>query len=174
MPWKTKSKSLRLVARLAWLAPALLLVLTVYQIQAAYDLRATWIQGQPAMAEVTFYENVQRYDVTYGYVNLEVELPDGQMLTRKHLSLPTTLLPRIEGQEQLAVHVRPGADQEVVIDALMPAQWLATAGQAGMAFLGFLILSIGIFLWNRHLRRTGDPAERTVEEAEREEITSAR
>ena len=163
---------LRIIARAAWLAPLLLLVLTVYQVQAAYDLRATWKTGRPATAEVTQFENNQRFDVTYGYVNLRIALPDGGVMMREHLSLPTTLLPRIEDDRQLAVHVRPGADQEVVIDALMPAQWLATAGQAGMAFFGFLLLSVGIYYWNRGLRRSGDPAQRSIEEVRAEEAAT--
>lgn len=150
----------------------MLLVLTVYQIQAAIDLRATWLQGEPATAEVTHFENIQRYDVTYAYVNLRVELPDGAVMTRDHLSLPTTLIPRIEGEEQLEVHVRPGSAQEIVIDALMPAQWLAAGGQAGMAFLGFIFLSLGCFFWNRHLRKRGDPARRDIDEVRAREGSS--
>lgn len=154
------SNAARLIARLLWLAPALLLFLTLDQVKAALDLRATWEHGAPATADVLEYEDSNRMDVTYGYVSLRVPLADGRVLTKEKLSLPKTLLPRLEGQETLAVRVHPGAAQEVVIDALMPAHWLIAAGQSGMALMGALLFAAGVFWWNRFLRRQGDPAVR--------------
>ena len=147
------SNAARLIARLLWAAPALLLFLTINQAKVAYDLRQTWRTGTAATAEVLSYENANRVDVTYGYVGLRIPLEDGSVLTKDRLSLPPTILPRLEDAETLAVHVRPGAAQEVVIDRLMPAHWLIAATQAGMAFLGALLFGVGVFWWNRALRR---------------------
>ena len=147
------SNAARLVARLLWIVPALLLFLTINQAKVAHDVRQTWRTGTPATAEVLAYENADRVDVTYGYVNLRVTLADGTTLTKENLSLPSTILPRLEGAETLAVRVRPGAAQEIVIDQLMPAHWLIAAAQAGMAFLAALIFGGGVLWWNRLLRR---------------------
>ena len=148
-----ESNTTRLVARIAWVLPLLLLYLTFDQAQVAHDLRQTWELGAPATAEVLAYENADRVDVTYGFIDLRIPLSDGTELVKEKLSLPHTLLPRVEGEQTLAVHVRPGAAQEVVIDRLMPAHALIAAAQAGMALIGALLLATGLFFWNRWLRR---------------------
>ena len=159
------STAARIVARVLWFVPALLLFLTLYQAKAAFDLRATWQQGTPAAAEVYDYKDSNRADVTYGYVSLRIPLAAGQVLTREKLALPKTLLPRLAGEETLEVRVRPGAAQEVVIAPLMPAHWLIAAAQSGMALMGALLFAAGVFWWNRFLRRQGDPARREMESA---------
>ena len=156
----------RLIARLLWFMPALLFFLTLNQTKVALDLRATWEEGTPATAEVLAFENTNRADVTYGYVSLRIPLPDGQILTKEKMSLPHSLLPRVKNEETLAVRVRPGAAQEVVIASIMPAHWMIAASQAGMSLVGGLILFVGVFWWNRYLRREGDPARRTLDPME--------
>ncbi len=147
------STSSRVIARLLWAAPALLLFLTANQADVAVDLYQTWREGQPATAEVLDYENSNRVDVTYGFVSLRIPLADGTVLTKTRLSLPHTLLPRLEEERTLAVHVLPGTGQEVVIDRLMPAHGLIAAGQAGMALLALLLIGAGVWWWNRLLAR---------------------
>lgn len=152
------SRAQLILARLAWFAPALLLLLTVHQAVTAVQLRGTWLHGEPAVAEVTGFDNTDRVDVTYGYVNLRVELPDGRVIEQNEMSLPYTLIPRVEGEERLEVRVRPEAAQPIVIARLMPAHWLIAATQSAIAFLGALLLGFGVFAWNRYLARHGDPA----------------
>lgn len=154
----------RTIARLLWVCPALLLFLTLNQAKVALDLRTTWERGIPATAEVTAFENSNRADITYGYVSLRIPLGDDTVLTKEQMSLPNSLLPRLEGKEHVDVRVRPGRAQEVVIDALMPAHWLIAASQAGISLLGMLILATGVFWWNRYLQKKGDPARRSHEE----------
>jgi len=160
------SNAARIIARLLWIVPALLFFLTIDQAKVALDLRATFDEGVPATAEVITFENSNRADVTYGYVSLRVPLPDGQVLTKEKMSLPHSLLPRLEGQETVEVRVRPGAAQEVVIVSLMPAHWIIAASQAGISLLGALIFFTGVFWWNRYLKKKGDPARRSVGEEE--------
>ena len=143
----------RWLARLAWFAPALLLFLTFDQAKVAYDLRQTYAAGTPATAEILAYENTDRADIKYGYVDLRIPLADGQELRKDKLSLPLSILPRLEGAQEVAVHVRPGAAQEVVIDRLMPAHALIAASQAGISFLGLLLTGALVFFWNRWQRR---------------------
>ncbi|MFQ5570610.1 MAG: DUF3592 domain-containing protein [Rhodothermales bacterium] len=147
------STASRFVARLLWVLPGILLFLTVNQAKVAVDIRTTWEKGTPAIAEVFAYENSDRADVTFGYVSLRVPLGDGEVLTKDRLSLPKTLLPRLEGQASLDVRVRPGTAQEVVIAKLMPAHWLIAASQSGMGLIGALLFGAGVFWWNRYLRR---------------------
>ena len=147
------SKTSRVVARVLWFAPLMLLFLTINQAKVALDLRATWVKGTPTTAQVVEYEDSNRADVTYGYVSLQVRLADGSVLNKDKMSLPKTLLPRLQGHEQLDVRVRPGAAQEVVIASLMPVHWVLAASQSGMAFLGMLLFGAGVFWWNRTLRR---------------------
>ena len=160
------SNAARLIARVLWLLPALLFFLTFTQVQVALDLRATFEAGVPATGEVVAFDNTNRADVTYGYVSLRVPLADGRVLMKEKMSLPHSLLPRLEGQETVVVRVRPGAAQEVVIAQLMPAHWLIAASQAGISLLGALIFFTGVFWWNRYLKKKGDPARRTLNEEE--------
>jgi hypothetical protein len=143
----------RLIARILWVFPGFLLFLAFNQAKVAYDLRQTWEHGTPATAEVLAYDNANRVDVTYGYVSLRVLMPDGSVIEKDQMSLPPTILPRLEDDSELAVHVRPGAAQELVVDKLMPAHWLIAAGQAGMGLIGFLLFGAGVLWWNRYLRR---------------------
>lgn len=156
------SDTTRTIARLLWALPILLLFLAVDQALVAYDLRATYTRGMPATAEVVELEQSNRVDVTYDFVHLRIPLRDGRVLEKERLSLPHSLAPRLAGAATLDVHVRPGASQEVVIDRLMPAHTLIAVGQAGIAFLGALLLGWGVFAWNRYLRRQGDPAYRAI------------
>lgn len=156
--------STRLVAQLLWLVPGFLLVLAVNQANVALDLRRTWASGQPATAQVTEFENANRIDVTYGYVNLRIPLGSGRVLEKPQMSLPNSLIHRVEGKRTLSVHVRPGADQEVVIDALMPAHWLIAAAQAGICLLGALLFGGATYAWNRYLWQKGDPSQRSLDD----------
>ena len=150
----------RIVARILWAVPPLLLLLSANQARVAYELRTTWLQGERATAEVTAWERSNRADVTYGYVSLRVPMADGTALVKDKMSLPYSLLPRLEGAATLDVHVRRGAPQEVVIDRIMPAHWLIAAAQFGISLFGALLLFTGVYGWNAHLRRQADPAGR--------------
>ena len=143
----------RVIARILWVLPILLLLLAVNQGLVATQLKATWEHGDPAYAEVITYEHSNRADVTYGYVSLRVPLADGSVLTKEKMSLPHSLLPRVKGEQTLAVRVRSGAAQEVVIDRLMPAHWLIAASQVGISLLGAVIIWVGVYWWNTLLRK---------------------
>ena len=151
--------STRVIARLLWVFPALLLLLALHQWNAAQDLRATLENGQPATAQITAFESSGRVDVSYDWVSLRVTLPDGQVLEQEQLSFPHSFVPLIEGKETIDVRVLPGADQEIVIAPIGRAQWRLAAINAAISLLGFLMAAAGVFAWNRYLRRRGDPAE---------------
>lgn len=143
----------RVIARIFWGIPFILVCLAVNQGLVAVQLRETWNQGVPAIAKVKEFDVTNRADVTYGYINLQVTLPDGQSIDRQRMSLPQSLWSRVKGQDSLRVHVRPGASQEIVIDRLMPAHWLIAASQMGISLIGAILSGVLAYFWNRSLRR---------------------
>ena len=149
-----------LIARLLWIFPLLLLVLTIYLVQAAFDIRQTLMEGETVRAEVLEIFNTDRVDVTYAYIRLRLPL-NGEMVERR-LPMPLSFINFLKGRDSVNVRVRPGADQEVVLLDVARPQWRMAAINAAISFLGLVLLSIGVFAWNRYLRRQGDPGERTV------------
>lgn len=160
----------RRIAQIAWIVPLFFLGLSLQQGKVAYDLNATKTQGEAATAEVREVHVDNRTDVTYDYVSLQVELPDGTTLSREKMSLPHGLVPVLEGKETLDVRVAPGAAREVVIterieDTPVVSTQIRIAGLNGlMSFGAFLLFGVGVWFWNRSLRRSGDPSERGVTE----------
>lgn len=161
---------LRWVARAAWLIPLLFLGLSVHQGKVAYDLHATKVAGEPATAEVLEIHKEDRTDVTYDYVSLRVNLADGSTFTRKKMSLPHGLVPPLMDEETLDVRVRRGSSIPIVIThEIGPTPVVDTqmriAGINGLiSFVAALLFVVGIWFWNRSLRREGDPAARGVTE----------
>ena len=143
----------RWIARVLWVLPVLLLGLAANQAKVAIDLKTTWEQGEPAIAEVLAFESKNRADVTYGYLNLRVGLESGQVLTQEKMSLPQVFWNHVEGRDSLAVRVLTDAAQPIVIDRLMPGHWLIAAAQVGISFLGAMLIGVGAWAWNVQLRR---------------------
>ena len=170
--------STRWVARVLWLVPAFLAAICAQQVWAAYTLAQTLEKGTPAVAEVTAVHQENRVDVTYDYMSLRVDLPDGGTLTKRRMSVPHTLVPLLEDKRRLAVFVRPGAAQEVVVREEGPGgvpigatqQRLAVVN-AAMSGVAALLFGFGVFWWNRYLRRRGDPSAEPA--GQREEDYSA-
>ena len=150
------SRFQRILARIAWAVPILLLALGVDQAKVALDLRTTLSEGTEAVARVTEYERVDRADVTYGYVRVEVPLRDGSLLSRDKLSLPYSLIQEIEGRDTLRVHVLPDGEQTIVIDEVVDTQWKIASIQSGISFLTALMALAGVIGWNRSLRTADD------------------
>jgi hypothetical protein len=145
------------IARLLWFFPGVLLFLTVAQSIDSYQLSRTWTEGTPAVAEIVEYHKRDRTDVTYGHVQLRVVLEDGTPIERL-MPLPVSLLPQLEHRSEVAVHVLPDAAKTIVIDAIARPQRRMAAINAMMSFVGFVLLSWGVFSWNRLLATRGDPA----------------
>ena len=143
----------RVIAKIFWGVPILLTALAVNQGFVAWQLRGTWNHGIPAVAKVEQFDVTNRADVTYGYIDIRVLLPDGQIIQRQKMSLPQSLWHRVKEQDSLHVHVRPGNSQEVVIDGLMPAHWLIAASQMGISIIGAMLSGVLAYFWNKSLRR---------------------
>ena len=163
---------LQRVAQIAWLAPLLLVGLTAHQAKVAYDLHTTRTNGASATAEVLEVHSEDRTDVTYDYVSLRVTLPDGDTFTRRKMSLPHGIRPPLRHRETLQVRAQPGASIPIAItEKIGPTPVVETqvrvAGINGLMSLGAaLLFGIGIWFWNRSLRRDGDPADRGLTEAD--------
>lgn len=147
-----------LTARLLWIFPGILLFLTINQVKVALDVRQTLEQGRPATAEVVEVYKTNRVDVTYSHVKLRVALAPGDTLERL-FPLPLTLMQPLEGKDSLDVRIIPGEAQDIVITEIARPQWRMAAINAAMSFVGLVLLTVGVFAWNRYLKRRGDPAE---------------
>lgn len=158
-----KGSTVRFIARALWIIPALLVLLTAHQAITAYDIRETLRNGEQSTAEVTEFDRTDRSEVTYAYVSLRVELPDGRVIEQNEMSLPYSLVPYVQNREEVDVVVRPGARQEIVIAEIGESHWRVAAINAGMSFIGFIMAAAGIFLWNRFLASRGDPADHPLE-----------
>lgn len=145
------------VLRLFWLIPVVLAYLAANQAKVAWDLNKTWQDGESARAHLVAYERSNRADVTYGYVSLVATLADGTRIEEEKLSLPHSLLPRLEGIDSVEVRVRPGAAQEVVIASIMPAHLWIALSNAGMSLAGVLLFfGVAYAVARTRRRRTDD------------------
>jgi hypothetical protein len=162
----------RWVARVLWLVPAFLAFICAQQVWAAYTLGQTIQKGTPTVAEVVELHQENRVDVTYDHMRLRVDLPErenggnGGALRTGQMSVPHTLAPLLQDKKRLKVFVRPGAVQEVVVReearasgaSIGATQQRLAVVNAAMSGVAALIFGIGVFWWNRYLRRRGDPA----------------
>lgn len=160
------------VAQAAWLVPVLLFALSVHQAKVGYDLHSTKLHGTSATAEVLDIQKGNRSDVTYDYVSLRIPRPDGGTMTRKKLSLPHGIVPPLLERTTLEVRVREGASIPIVITErigptpVVDTQMRIAGINALMSLVAALLFGVGVWYWNRSLRRDGDPAERGVTEAD--------
>lgn len=146
--------SSHLIARVAWVIPALLLALAIHQVSTAVNLARTLDNGEQAMAEVTRYERSDRKDVTHVELDLRVRLADGTVFERERLALPYSIGHRVEA-DSLEVTVLPGSGQEVVITQIGRTQVRIAWSNAAMSFIIFLMAFVGVFSWNRWLAKKG-------------------
>jgi hypothetical protein len=158
------------VATAAWAVPILFFGLSLHQGSVVYRLHETKVGGVSATADVLEMQKGNRSDVTYDYVSLRVELPDGGTFTREKLSLPHGLVPPLLDRKTLNVRVQREAGIPIVItEKIGPTPVVDTqmriAGINGlMSFGAALLFGLGVWFWNRSLRRDGDPAERGIAE----------
>ena len=106
-----KTDTVRLIARLLWVLPAILAFLVIHQIMVGLDIRETVRTGEPATAEVIEFDTTERSEITYAYVTLRVRMADGREFVRERMSLPQTLIGDVRYAEELDVIVRPGAER---------------------------------------------------------------
>lgn len=150
-----------LVARLLWIIPGILLFLTINQGMVALDLRQTMRDGRLIEAQVLEFSTTDRADITMASIRLRILMPDGST-TDRELPLPITFVRMLEGRDSLDVYLDSGADQEVVIAEIGRAQWRLAAINGGISFIGLILVSWGVFAWNRFLQTKGDPAHAGV------------
>lgn len=158
------SRATQILNRIAWIIPVFLLGLAIHQGKSAYDLQSTLSQGELAEAEIIDVFSTDRVDVTYDYVHIRTELEDGTVIEKEELSLPHSLLPIIEDRETVEVRAQPGSAQEIVIAEVGATQSRIAAMNAGISFIGAIAVALGLFFWQRFLRREGDPSARGVSE----------
>jgi len=140
------------IARLAWIAPALLLFLTIHQFRTAVNLQTTLDEGTLAWAEITRYDRTDRKDVTYVSLDIRVRMPDGSFFERENLTLPYSIGHRV-GTDSIQVKVSPGAGQEVVFSEIGKTHVSIAWSNTAMSFIALIIAFVAVFSWNRLLSR---------------------
>ena len=150
----------RVTAKVLWIVPLFLVLLAINQAIVALDIKHTLDNGKEKVADVLEVRVNDRVDIPFGYVSLKVELDSGQELVQEKMALPYTLLPQVKNQEQLRVYILPEARQKVVIAGIASTQWKMAGMQSAICFFAFIMAGIGVFSWNRFLKKKGDPAER--------------
>lgn len=162
----------RRIAQVAWALPVLFLALSLHQGKVAYDLHTTKTQGTEATAEVLEIHKDNRTDITYDYVSIRVPMPDGSTLTRERMSLPHGIVPILQKSKTLPVRVAGAGPRGIVImerirsTPVVDTQIRIAGINALMSFGAALLFGIGVWFWNRSLRRSGDPAERGTTESD--------
>ncbi|MEM1271744.1 MAG: DUF3592 domain-containing protein [Bacteroidota bacterium] len=155
----------KIIARLMWLLPVLLLVISASLVRAGLDQKETFEQGEAAVAEVVDFDITQRSEITYSYIDLRVER-EGKATIEERLPLPISLSIPLEERETLAVRVNEGSNQQIMIEEIARAQWKMSLIHSGMSLFGAIMLIIGVGGWNRFLNRQGDPGAARVAETE--------
>ena len=153
----------RLVARLLWALPLLLLGISLYLLWAGFGQRDAATVGVPVEAEVLGITTRERAEITLGQVELRYVPPGETAAVKRSVELPLTLLKSIEAREMKTITVRaiPGRDQ-IVLDPYKRPQWILSLSFAAMALIGAIGLGVMVRGWNRFLRDHGDPAEAAV------------
>ncbi len=160
--------SIRLIARLMWALPVLLLVIAAATAYAGFEQRAVYERGETVTADVLGLNLRERSEVTHGAVRLRYTMPGDAQPTYRTAEMPLVLIKEIEaglnatpaGQTyQVPLLVSPNTDQ-VVLGEHPRGQWLLTFSFAGMALIGAVVSGLLVNGWNRLLAREGDPATR--------------
>lgn len=154
----------RIVARLLWALPLLLLIISALLVQAGLEQHTLAERGDRVEAEILEVFVRERSEITRGDVRLRYTPPGAEAPIERRVELPLVFLKELEGQEgsTLPIAVVPGSDQ-VLLETHPRAQWIMTFAFAAMSLLGAVGLGGLVGGWNRFLAREGDPAERTVE-----------
>jgi len=147
------------IARLMWVLPLILVVITLSLVRAGLNQRATLESGELVSARVVGKVIRNRADITYGHIDLMVAVPDSDSLAVR-LPLPLSLLMSIQDLEEVDVRLVSDAAQPVMIERIAHAQWRMSLIQAAMSFMLALLVGWGVFAWNRLLSREGDPGSR--------------
>ena len=153
--------SVKIVARLLWLFPMLLFVISGFLFKAGFDQKTTLESGVLRSAKVLDVEVRNRADVTYGHIDLLIADEDGGEF-EKRLPLPLSLLTPLEERKELNVRVLQDAAQEVMIEEVAHAQWRMSLIHSSMTFLGGILLLLAVRAWNRYIDQEGDPASRSL------------
>lgn len=150
-----------LVARLLWIAPALLLVIAVLLAFAAVEQLEAAETATTVDAEIVSLNLRERAEITRGSVRLRYAA-DAETVERD-VELPMSFLKGLEGREGETIPIFLAADSDQIVLGEHPrAQWILTFSFAAMSLMGALGLIWMVGAWNRHLSLHGDPALRTT------------
>lgn len=149
-----------IVARILWVFPLLLLVISAYLFWAGSEQHEAASVGVPVQADVVGVFTRERSEITTGNVRLRYTPPGETESIERAVELPLTLLKSIEARDlsEITIRIVPGHDQ-LVLEPYKRGQWIMTFSFAAMALIGALGMGTMVRGWNRFLSTHGDPAE---------------
>ncbi len=154
---------IKVIAKLLWLVPALLLFYSFYLVNAGLDQKSTLDDGYKTLAQVTQVDVDQRAEITYGEIDLAFSDQSGLEI-KETLPLPLSLLFMVRDEKELEVTYKADSSKPVVINKIARALWRMSLINAAICFVAGLLLIIPVFAWNRYLARHGDPGRVRSEE----------
>jgi len=148
----------KFIAKALWLVPLLMFIYSFYLLRAGLDQKSTAESGFQTTAEVTKVDVGQRSEITYGEMDLEFVDSDGNQVAET-LPLPLSLLFMVRDEKTVEITYDPDSSKPVVINRISRALWRMSLINALICFVSALLLIIPVFLWNRYLKKHGDPGK---------------
>lgn len=147
------------IARMLWVLPLLMFVISAALLRAGMVQREVAETGALVQAEILEVYTRERSEITRGHAHLRYTLPGEAAPVERLVEMPLTFLKAMEerAQQEIALLVLPERDQVVLADHAR-GQWILTLSYAAMALMGALGLVWMVGAWNRYLDRYGDPA----------------
>lgn len=121
------------------------------------------MNGETLQAEVVEYQIESRAEITYGHVKVRATSANGNRV-EEVVPLPLSLLYSLGEKQALDVRYLPGSRRPIIVEEVGRAQWRLALINSGMAFMGFILLVIGVGGWNLYLHRHGDPSAMSTQD----------
>lgn len=154
-----------LVARMLWLLPLLMFVISGALLQAGLGQKNAAEFGEVIDARIDSLDVRERAEVTHAAVHLTYTTPNGTMVERRPVEMQLVFIKQLEGREGETIQIRVDEESgQIVREEHRRAQWILTMSFATMALMGGLGLVWMVGAWNRFLKREGDPAVQKMDD----------
>ena len=150
-----------IVARILWLFPLLMLVISGALLRAGLGQKNAADFGEVIDARIDSLDVRERAEITHAAVFLSYTMPDGTVVERQPVEMQLVFIKQMEGREGETIQIRVDEESgQIVQNEHRKAQWMLTLSFSAMALIGALGLVWMVAGWNRFLEKEGDPGER--------------
>lgn len=150
------------VARLLWLLPLLMLLISGALLRAGVGQKNAADYGEIIEARIDSLDVRERAEITHAAVYLSYTAPNGTVVNRQPVEMQLVFIKQLEGREGETIQIRVDEESgQIVGEEHSRAQWILTLSFSAMALSGALGLAWMVASWNRFLGNEGDPALRT-------------